>query len=174
MKTSSKLIVVFFALLVLAADQLTKTMVMQFIRPGQIITVIPKFLNLTLTFNRGAAFGLLADAPDGMRQVLIAVTTALALLIVVWLLVRDYREHAGAQFALAIVIGGAIGNVIDRVRLGHVIDFVDAYYGYRHWPAFNLADSAICIGVALLFIVSFFGRPAALPRPTRTRDKIAR
>lgn len=174
MKTSSKLMVAFFALLALAADQLSKALVINYVKPGETIPIIPNFLNLTLTFNRGAAFGLLADAPDGTRQLMIGALTALALLVVGWLLIKDYRDHLSAQFALALVIGGAVGNVIDRVRLGHVIDFIDAYYGYRHWPAFNLADSAICVGVALLFLVSLFTKPAELPRPPRVRDKAAR
>ena len=173
MKTSSKLVVAVFGFLMLADDQLTKTMVSSYVNTGETIPIIPGCLNLTLTYNRGVAFGLLADAPEGSRQLLIAGLTVLALGVVVWLLVKDYREHLGAQFALALIIGGAIGNVIDRIRFGHVIDFIDAYYGYRHWPAFNLADSAICVGVVLLFLISFFSRPAPLPRPPTAKEKVA-
>jgi signal peptidase II len=140
------------AVFVIVLDQLSKLVVLASVGPGEVITVIPKFFNLTLTFNKGAAFGFLAGAPDGMRQVLLYLMTAVALGVVVLMLVRDYRHSSLAKVALAMIIGGALGNIIDRIRIGHVVDFLDAYYGTYHWPAFNLADSSICIGVFLLLL----------------------
>ena len=138
--------------LTVAADQITKFLIVSELERGQIVEVIPKFFNLTLAFNKGAAFGFLASAPEGTRQLALAFTTILALSVVVYFLVRDFRGRGLSRHALALILGGAVGNVIDRVRLGEVIDFLDVYWGAYHWPAFNIADSAICIGVFLLLI----------------------
>jgi signal peptidase II len=138
--------------LVVAFDQLTKYLVLQNIARGEIVPVIPDFFNLTLTFNRGAAFGLLSDLPDGTRQLVLAVTTLIALSAVLYFLVRDFHGERVAHYSMALILGGAFGNVIDRVRLGEVVDFLDVYWGTYHWPAFNIADSAICVGVAILLL----------------------
>lgn len=138
--------------LVVALDQFTKYLVLQNIARGEIIPIIPDFFNLTLTFNRGAAFGLLADLPDGTRQLVLAVTTLIALSAVLYFLVRDFHGERIAHYSMALILGGAFGNVIDRVRLGEVVDFLDVYWNTYHWPAFNVADSAICIGVAILLL----------------------
>lgn len=138
--------------LVVVIDQATKLAVLSSFNPGEVRPVLPGVFNLTLHFNPGAAFGLLADVSDGWRHMILGATTVLALVFVLYLLIREYLGDAFGQACLALVIGGALGNIADRVRLGEVVDFLDFYYGAWHWPAFNLADSAICVGVFLLLI----------------------
>lgn len=144
---------------VVALDQFTKYLVLQNLRRGEVIPLIPDFFNLTLTFNRGAAFGLLSGLPEGTRQLVLAATTLIALTAVLFFLVRDFHGEAVAHYSMALILGGAFGNVIDRVRLGEVVDFLDVYWGAYHWPAFNIADSAICIGVAILLLKKPRARP---------------
>lgn len=161
---SSAVGVVLVALVVIILDQLTKWWVLQTISRGEIIPVIPDFFNLTLTFNRGAAFGILSNVPDGTRQLVLAFTTVVALSAVLYFLRHDFKNHKLAQYSLALIFGGAIGNVIDRVRLGEVVDFLDVYWSTYHWPAFNVADSAICVGVVILILRgSSSTSPAAEP-----------
>lgn len=139
-------------LLVLSLDQVTKAAVLDLIQPGEVHPVIPGLFNLTLAFNKGVAFGMFADLGDGLRQVMLGITAAVALAAVGWFFVRDYAGDLIGQGALVMILGGAIGNIIDRVRLGMVVDFLDVYVNEWHWPAFNIADSAICIGVVVLLL----------------------
>ena len=139
-------------LVVVILDQITKWLVLRSILLGDSIEVIPGFFNLVLTFNKGAAFGMMAGLSDGVREVVLALTTGFALVVVAFFLFTDCKRDALGQVALAMILGGALGNIIDRIRIGAVIDFLDVYYGTAHWPAFNVADSAICIGVALLIL----------------------
>jgi signal peptidase II len=134
-------------------DQLSKRAILKSFQPGELLPVIDGLWNLTLTFNRGAAFGLWSGLPSGWREAVLALTIILALGVVTFLLSRPYYKSAVAQISLAAILGGAIGNVIDRVRFGAVVDFLDFYIGMYHWPAFNIADSAICIGVALMLFI---------------------
>lgn len=145
----------FFALaaLVVLADQLTKALVRQALAPGRPI-VLTDFFNLTLAYNRGAAFSLLNDA-TGWQGPLFTLIGLGASVFLVWLLVRHGDQRLFAA-SLALVLGGALGNVLDRLRYGHVVDFLDFHWNWLavlfpggHFPAFNLADSAICCGAAL-------------------------
>lgn len=150
--SARKIVLIIFSCIasVVLADQYTKYIIVQSLSLGEIIPVIDGIFNLTLTYNRGAAFGMLADLPDSTRVVLLSSITLLAVVVVLYFLVMDYYHDIVAQFALGAILGGAAGNVIDRARLGQVVDFLDFYYGSYHWPAFNIADSAICVGVAVL------------------------
>jgi signal peptidase II len=143
--------------IVMILDQATKWVMLDRLTQGTSVPVIPGALNLTLTFNKGIAFGALANYPDVTRQLLISVATVFALGLIIYFLVRHYHEDRVAVCALAMIIGGAAGNIIDRVRIGKVVDFIDAYYASYHWPAFNIADSAVCLGVLVLLV-----------RPTKT------
>ncbi len=155
MRNSKTLVsIILTIILVIALDQLSKLLILDKFTPGEILVLIPDYFNLTLTFNRGAAFGLFADMPDLQRQIVLSATTLLALGVVLYLLLKDYSTDFRAQTALAMVIGGALGNIIDRVRLGQVVDFLDVYFGEYHWPAFNVADSCICVGVTYLVLRS--------------------
>lgn len=148
-------LVIAVAAVVAALDQAAKALALFLLEKGQEVAVIPGFFNLTLHFNPGAAFGLLANVADGQRQLVLAATTLVALACVIYLLIKDYLGDSYGQAALAMIMGGAVGNIIDRLRLGEVVDFLDFYIAQYHWPAFNLADSSICIGVAVLL----FRRP---------------
>ena len=138
---------------IVALDQLSKLLILTHLSPGELSPVIPGFVNLTLTFNYGAAFGLWSWLPDGVRQLTLAGTICLALIVVFFFLFQPAYRNRPARAALAGILGGAIGNVIDRVNHGAVVDFLDVFIGKNHWPAFNLADSAICLGVAILLLV---------------------
>ena len=144
-------------------DQLSKLLVLRSFQPGEVRPIIDNFFNLTLTFNRGAAFGLWSWLTPGIREVVLGFTVLVAIAVVVYFLSRPYYQKALPQIALALIMGGAIGNIMDRVRLGAVVDFLDVYYGTYHWPAFNVADSAICIGVGILIL---FSNPTTARNPS--------
>ncbi len=136
------------ALAVIALDQASKLAILANLDLGERLPIIPGIFNLTLAYNPGAAFSFLADAGGWQRHFF----TALALVIsagIVWLLKRHANEPRYC-LQLALVLGGAVGNVIDRLAYGHVVDFIQVYYQNWYYPAFNIADSAICIGVALM------------------------
>ena len=141
------------ALAVIALDQASKLAILANLDLGERLPIIPGIFNLTLAYNPGAAFSFLADAGGWQRHFF----TALALVIsagIVWLLKRHANEPRYC-LQLALVLGGAVGNVIDRLIHGHVIDFIQVYYQTHYWPAFNIADSAICAGAALMVLDSF-------------------
>jgi signal peptidase II len=143
------------ALLVVLLDQLSKYWVSVSLRYGE-VHAYSRFFNLVLTYNRGAAFSFLAAAAGWQRGFFIII--ALVAIIVIGVLLA---RHAGEKlfcFALALILGGATGNVVDRMLLGYVVDFLDFHVAAWHWPAFNLADSAITLGAVLLVADSFFPR----------------
>lgn len=143
------------SLAVVVLDQLTKYWAVSALPLYTPVAVMPS-LNLTLTRNTGAAFSLLNDAGGWQRWLFIGLALLVSTAIVVWL--RRLRPGQGWwACALALVAGGAVGNVIDRLAHGYVIDFIDVYYRHWHWPAFNLADSAITVGAAMLVIEGLFG-----------------
>lgn len=140
--------------LVIVLDQLSKAWVLATLVPGQKLAVIPDFFYWTLAFNKGAAFSFLANSGGWQRWFF----TGLALLISAVLLVWLKRTRVGdwrTALPLALVLGGAVGNVIDRIRMGHVTDFILVYFGDWAYPAFNVADSAVCVGAVLLIVFSF-------------------
>ncbi len=119
----------------------------------QPVPVIP-FLNLTLTHNTGAAFSFLSDAGGWQRWFFAGLTIVVSIIIVVWL-TRLKPGQRWLPVSLSLVLGGALGNLWDRLAIGAVVDFIDVYYGTWHWPAFNLADSAICVGAVMLVVSTF-------------------
>ncbi len=154
------------AAITLICDQTTKYVVVRMFSLGEVLPVVEGFFNLTLHYNPGAAFGLMAGLPDGVRQLTLAVTTAVALACIVYFLARNLFENGWGRAGIGLILGGAIGNICDRLRLGQVVDFLDFYVGGYHWPAFNVADSAICAGVAILLFVppSLSGRGSSIAR----------
>jgi signal peptidase II len=150
------------AALVVAVDQATKAVVLARLLPGVPVSVIEGFLAFTLVMNPGLAFGLLGGMPTPWRW-LVAVLSIAALLVLAQVAVRLLDEGGWLEkLAVGLVFGGAVGNLIDRARFGAVVDFVDVYYGSFHWWAFNVADSAITVGVALL-ILHMLAQPGARP-----------
>lgn len=137
-----------------ALDQGTKWWIAEVVmQPPRTIPVAP-FFNLTFHRNTGVSFGLFAGLGEGGRWALVAVALAVVAMLCVWM-ARAERAWVGA--ALGLVAGGAISNVVDRLRHGGVTDFLDVHYAGWHWPSFNLADAAICVGVALLLLDGFLG-----------------
>ena len=134
---------------ILAADQLTKRLITASFAPGHSVPVLPPLLSLTYVQNTGAAFGVL----KGHQWFFIAISCV----VIVWILREFRRVHRmtrASQWACALILGGAVGNLVDRLRLGYVVDFIDVHV----WPVFNIGDSAITIGVALLVLHAFATR----------------
>lgn len=136
------------AALVLVLDLASKQLVLQQMQPYRDVLALTGFFNLVHVHNTGAAFSLFADQPGWQRGFFILL--ALAASVVILVLLQRSRGKALFSMALSLILGGALGNLIDRLRFGHVIDFLDFHLGGWHWPAFNVADSAITLGAALL------------------------
>lgn len=143
------------SLLVVALDQWTKHLVLGALEHLQRVEVIPGFLNWTLAFNTGAAFSFLADESGWQRWLFTVLAIGVSAVLVVWL-GRTRRGDWRTALPLALIVGGAVGNLIDRLRFGHVTDFVQVYHGDWYFPAFNVADSAISVGAVLLIAFGLF------------------
>jgi signal peptidase II len=146
---------VFLVLLVIILDQLTKIWIVKSFQLYESLEIVPGFFSLTYLTNKGAAFGFLAGVTAAWRHYffLILASIAVIMLCIAWFRLR--KDHRFYGPALALIVGGAIANVIDRIRLGAVVDFLDFYVAGHHWPAFNVADSAIFVGVALFLLTNF-------------------
>lgn len=149
------------AILVIVADRLSKLWVVNHIVPGTAIPVIPHVFRLTHVLNTGAAFSLFEDSnnPNHVRWGLIAfsIIAVVAVLAMLW---KAGRQVSATAVALGLILGGAIGNLYDRIRLHSVVDFLEVRIIHYHWPDFNIADSAIVIGACLLFLEALRPRPA--------------
>lgn len=155
------LLVLFLTLL--GCDQGTKYLAEQHLELGNPVAVVPNLFNFTLVYNPGAAFGLFAGLPDTTRRVVLLAVSCAAFVVVAFMY-RDTKDDPYSVVALVAILSGAIGNLIDRLRYDAVVDFLDFYWGTYHWPAFNIADSAICVGVAvLIFRMTFFAKPQPDP-----------
>ena len=143
---------------VVLVDQITKLLIIRNIALYDHIVVIEGFFNINHVLNPGGAFGLLATQSVGVRRFVFLFLSSLVALFVVWM----YRKVAESQiflaYGLAGIFGGALGNLIDRFRFGKVVDFLDFHIGVHHWPAFNVADSAICIGMGILIYHVVFNK----------------
>jgi signal peptidase II len=141
------------SLLAIILDQVSKLAIAGSMQLYQSIPIIPYF-NLTYVHNTGAAFSFLSEAGGWQRWFFAGLALLISIVIAVWL-ARLKQHETLLAIALALVLGGAIGNLIDRLAYGYVIDFLDVYYQTWHWPAFNIADSAITLGVILMLVESF-------------------
>ncbi len=144
------------AALIVLLDLYTKQLAMQHLELYRPDAVLP-WLNLTLAHNTGAAFSFLASGTGWQRWFLSGVAVVIVAVLLAWLWRLPHRARL-LPAALALIIGGAVGNLIDRIRFGYVVDFIDVHYADWHWPAFNLADSAIVVGVTLLLLDSIIPR----------------
>jgi signal peptidase II len=136
---------------IILLDLWTKSLVLARIQLHDAIPVIPNFFQLVHVRNTGAAFGLGANASSKLVPILLSAGAIAVFCVVVVYALRTAVTDRLLQTGLHLILGGAIGNLLDRFRFGYVVDFLDVYVGRYHWPAFNVADSAICIGIALLF-----------------------
>lgn len=142
------------ALAVIVVDQWTKAWVLASLAPGDVRSYTP-FFDLVLAFNRGAAFSILADQPGWQHTFFVTLALTVSA-VIVWMLARHRREALFCN-GLGLILGGAVGNLIDRLQTGAVVDFLSFHAGGWYWPAFNVADSAITIGAALIILDSLRG-----------------
>jgi signal peptidase II len=153
---------------VVVVDQWSKYLVHSRFRWGESLSIIQNLFALTYVRNSGAAFGLLHRAPSWFRDPFFIVVPVVALFVILFILVTLPPDQKKAVVGLSLVFGGAVGNLIDRLRFGYVIDFLDFHWKeIYHWPAFNVADSAIVVGVGLMFILSLFQGKSSLPSSSR-------
>jgi signal peptidase II len=135
---------------VLLLDQLTKSMIVQKLFLYEKVEVIRGFFNIIHVRNTGGAFGIFGGQKGGLGSVLFVVVSLLAIGTIVYLFVKAREDEKVLAFSFTLILSGALGNLIDRIRYGEVIDFLDFHVSTYHWPAFNIADSAICIGIGLM------------------------
>jgi signal peptidase II len=143
-------------LLMVALDQCTKQLVESALALHESVPVVDSFFRLTYVRNTGAAFGLFSSAAPSLASVALTLFSLAAIVILTFLWIRARRASALYIAAIALILGGAVGNLVDRLLRGEVIDFIDLYWDGYHWPAFNLADSAITVGVFLFIIQMVF------------------
>jgi len=153
------------SLAVLFLDQWTKGIITRTMDVHQSRTIVNDVFDLTYVRNTGAAFGLFASVDSSLKAILLNSVAVVVFLIVSAYALRSSHKSVRLQLGLALILGGAVGNLLDRVRFGYVVDFLDFSVSGHHWPAFNVADSAICIGVGLLFLDMLRNDEDAEPRP---------
>lgn len=149
---SQRIYYIGLAVTVIILDIWTKALVLARIDLHETIPIIPNFFQLVHVRNTGAAFGIGANASSRIVPLLLNGGAIAVFCVVVVYALRSPITDRLLQTGLHLILGGAIGNLLDRFRFGYVVDFLDVYVGTKHWPAFNVADSAICIGIALLFL----------------------
>ncbi len=143
-------ILIFVLVLGLALDLVTKMLVLRSLPLGSQIPLVPGFFNLVHVHNKGAAFGLLGGLSPEFTRLFFIATTSVVLAVVGYLWYRLPGDSWPAALGYSLIMAGALGNLIDRVRLGEVVDFLDLYWGRYHWPAFNVADCLVCLGAGWL------------------------
>jgi signal peptidase II len=134
---------------VLGLDLFTKMLILAHVPLGAAIPVVPGLFDLTHVHNPGGAFGFLAAMGPQARGVVFILVSLVAVAVILWFYMQTPVQQRWLAFGFALICGGAIGNLVDRLRFGVVIDFIDVYIGALHWPAFNIADSAITVGVTI-------------------------
>lgn len=144
--------------LVVLLDQATKAMVMAWLPLYHSIPIIPGFFNLTHISNPGGAFGFLAYRSPWVRHTVFLVVSSLAVILIFYFYRKTPASYRWLSAGLALILGGAAGNLIDRFRFGDVVDFLDFFIGNWHWPAFNIADSAVTIGIGIVVVHILFNR----------------
>jgi signal peptidase II len=140
------------SIIVFLLDQITKKIVTQGMMEHESITVIPDFLNITYIHNRGAVFGLGSSVTSPYLSWGLSILSVVSLAVILVYFLRLNVRNSKMYFGLALVLGGALGNLYDRLSYGYVIDFIDMHWFEHHWPFFNVADMSICVGVGLLLI----------------------
>ncbi len=153
-------------LAIVTADQISKALIVGSLGLGQSVPLISGFLHFTLVRNTGMAFGLLSGADIPFKAALVTSLSVAAMGAVTYFALKSPQNERLTRIGLTLILGGAMGNIIDRARLGYVVDFVDVFYRDTHWPAFNVADTCICIGVGLSLLDSFRRRDEK-PEPAR-------
>lgn len=158
--------------IVVVLDQITKVIADRSLELYEQIVITP-FFNITLAYNRGAAFSFLNDAGGWQRWFFIIVSAGVSVMLIVWLY-RMSRQERWLGLAIALILGGAVGNLIDRVIYGHVVDFIQVHYAGRYFPSFNIADAAISCGTAVLLALMLFDRSPADDAAAKPDDRADR
>lgn len=140
------------ALTVIVLDQVSKLLIQATIPLGYSIPLIPDLFAIVHVMNPGAAFGLLAAQAEGVRNPFFIGISLLAIGFILYYRRHRHDDHPLASLGLSLILGGAVGNLLDRLRIGMVVDFIDVHYHQYHWPAFNIADSGITVGVSLMML----------------------
>lgn len=148
------------ALAVVVLDRITKILILRSLELGEVVVVFPGWFSITHVLNQGAAFGILGDGGSAGRVLLVGAALGTAALLG-WLFFQIEPRRVWERAAIAAVVGGAFGNLIDRLTYGAVVDFLDLHAGPYHWPAFNVADSAITVGCSVLLLASFRQRASS-------------
>ncbi|MBU0483158.1 MAG: signal peptidase II [Proteobacteria bacterium] len=169
MRANKQMTPLLFALAVVLADQLTKWWVMESFMPHESKVIIAGFFDLTFITNTGAAFGLFAGEQTMGRQIFFVAVGVVALIALALIFRQQKNQSCFFSWAIGLVAGGALGNMIDRLRFGSVVDFLDFYVSNYHWPAFNVADSAITVGVGFFLLDAFLTRNHG---KTRNKEEI--
>jgi signal peptidase II len=145
--------------LIVIFDQVTKILILKLVPLHKSLTVIPGFLNITHIQNAGVAFGIFSQKSSNMKQLLLMAASLMAVCLIFYFYHKSAQESRIMMASFALIFGGAVGNFIDRARIGRVVDFIDVYIGDMHWPSFNVADSAISVGVVVLMFFVIFKKP---------------
>lgn len=148
----TRLLYLGLSLLLFGLDRITKTLVVEWLPLHESVPVVEGFFHLTHVTNTGALFGLLSGLSSPFRGILFITVPVLAVILILMFQFRSREDDFLAQVGLSMILGGALGNLYDRISLGHVVDFLDFNLAGYHWPAFNIADSCICIGVGSLLL----------------------
>ncbi len=176
--SSKYLLLGVITLVVVLVDQWTKLAIHRRFHWGESRPLFESFFSLTYVRNTGAAFGLLHHAPVWFREPFFIVVPVAAMFVILWIFATLPKSQKTVAFGLCLVFSGALGNLIDRLRLGYVIDFLDFYWKQEHWPAFNFADSCIVVGVTILFVATFMTeaseRTKKVSKETRPNHRIRR
>ena len=146
------------AAVVVIADQITKVAILHNLPLYHSVTVIPGFFDITHIQNPGGAFGFLADSSPAVRRLVFLFVSMMALGLIFWFYIKTPFTHRFLATGFAMIFGGAAGNLIDRIRFGKVVDFLDVYIGSYHWPAFNVADSSIVVGIGIFLFHLVFNK----------------
>ena len=160
-RNSARISYLLIAAIVVLLDRWSKQIVAKHVRLYAHIQVIPGFFRITHTENTGAAFSLFADSPAPWKTWMLIAFSAIALIVVVTLLWKNHHRHVATGIGLSLIMGGALGNLWDRLLSGRVVDFLLVYIGSYQWPAFNVADSAIVVGAGLLVFEILFAKAPA-------------
>lgn len=143
---------------VVVTDQVTKALIQMHFSLHETLAVINGFFNITYVMNPGGAFGIFADQSPHLRKFVFLFLSSMVAVLILWFYKRTCSKDRLLSSAFALIFGGAVGNLIDRVRFGTVVDFLDLYAGRLHWPAFNIADSAITVGMGIFLYYIVFNK----------------
>jgi signal peptidase II len=153
--------------LIVITDQITKFLILKGVSLYESITIIPGLINIVHVQNNGIVFGIFRGINSNIQQIILLIASLFGSSLVLYFYINMNQNYRMMITGFALIFGGALGNLVDRIRLGRVVDFIDIYYKDYHWPAFNVADSSITIGVLIFCYYIFFKRPENFFKPRK-------